>query len=161
MARTILGATPPALDTSILSVRQKDAPLSLLSPEALENRLRQKRSFAYIEAMTKLDAGGHVHTREALDALFAAIRAELPELGIEQLPVGIVAKCYLGDPYEVHTLDCSGSILTHFKTFEALPAFMESARSLALHPEYSFIEVYVHKLVAVTRQGDAALVKGK
>jgi hypothetical protein len=110
--------------------------------------------------MKKLDAGGHATTREALDALLSAIRSELPELTIEHLPVGIVAKCYLGPPHEVHTLDRDGSIIRHYKTFEPLPSLMERGRSLALHPGYAFIEIYVDKLIAVADNGDTSIVKG-
>lgn len=161
MARTILGSGPSALDVSSLTTRQSAAsPLLLLSAKAVEDRLRQRRSSAYVEAMTKLDAGGHAHTRDSLDALLAAIRSELPELTIEHLPLGIVARCRLGPPYEVHTLDRDGSIIRHFKTFEALPALMERARALALHPGYAFIEVYAEKLIAVADNGDTSIVKG-
>jgi hypothetical protein len=110
--------------------------------------------------MKKLDAGGHATTREALSALLSAIRSELPELTIEHLPVGIVAKCYLGSPHEVHTLDRDGSIIRHYKTFESLPPLMERGRSLALHPDYAFIEIYVDKLIAVADNGDTSIVKG-
>ncbi|MGB4468185.1 MAG: hypothetical protein WBH99_01360 [Azovibrio sp.] len=111
--------------------------------------------------MKKLDAGGHVNTRETLEALLCAIRSELPELTIEYLPVGIVAKCYLGPPHEVHTLDRDGSIIRHYKTFEPLPPLMERGRSLALHPGYAFIEIYADKLIAVADNGDTSIVKGQ
>lgn len=110
--------------------------------------------------MTKLDAGGRAHTRDSLDALLSAIRSELPELTIEHLPLGIVARCYLGPPYEVHTLERDGSIIRHFKTFEALPALLERARALALYPGYAFIEVYADKLIVVAGNGDTSIVKG-
>jgi hypothetical protein len=160
MARTILGSGSPALDGSFLTTRQNAASSVLLSAKAVEDRLRQRRSSAYVKAMTKLDAGGYAHTRDSLDALLAAIRSELPELTIEHLPLGIVARCRLGPPYEVHTLDRDGTIIRHFKTFETLPALMERARALALHPGYAFIEVYAEKLIAVADNGDTSIVKG-
>ena len=161
MARTIIGGTASALDVSTLTTRQTyTSPTVLLSPKAVEDRLRQRRSKAYVEAMTKLDAGGHAHTRDSLDALLSAIRSELPELTIEHLPLGIVARCYLGPPYEVHTLERDGSIIRHFKTFEALPALLERARALALYPGYAFIEVYADKLIVVAGNGDTSIVKG-
>lgn len=161
MARTILGSGAPALDVSSLtSTRSVESSSILLSPKAVEDRLRQRRSGAYVDAMKKLDAGGHVNTRESLDALLSAIRSELPELTIECLPVGIVAKCYLGPPHEVHTLDRGGSIIRHYKSFEPLPPLMERGRSLALHPGYAFIEVYADKLIAVAVNGDTSIVKG-
>lgn len=161
MARAILGSGASALDVSSLTTKQSATSSTiLLFPKAVEDRLRQRRSSAYVEAMKKLDAGGHANTREALDALLSAIRSELPELTIEHLPIGIVAKCYLGSPHEVHTLDRDGSIIRHYKTFESLPPLMERGRSLALHPGYAFIEIYVDKLIAVADNGDTSIVKG-
>lgn len=147
--------------SSLVNRHAGTSPAVLLSRKAIEDRLRQRRSLAYVGTMAKLDAGGHVHTRDSLDALLAAIRSELPELTIEHLPVGIVARCRLGPPYEVHTLDRNESIIRHFKTFEPLPAFMERARALALYPGYAFIEVYADKLIAVADNGDTSIVKGQ
>lgn len=111
-----------------------------------------------MDAVTRLDAGGHVHSPAATQALMDAIRQELPDVQVDALPHGIVARCYLGAPYEVHTLDCTGSIIEHYKTFEALPALLEKARSLALHPNYAFIEVYASRLIAVSSSGQTALI---
>ncbi|WP_027014489.1 hypothetical protein [Comamonas composti] len=156
MARSILGLKPttetlaPALSRSTVS--------TALSGPALQARLRQKRSSAYVQAMTQLDAGGHVHSPVTTQALVEAIRNELPEVDIESLPLGIVSRCYLGAPYEVHTLDCSGSIIQHYKTHQGLPALLERARGLALHPGYAFIEVYSTRLIAVGESGQTALI---
>jgi hypothetical protein len=38
------------------------------------------------------------------------ISAEFPELTLEQRPMGLAAKCYLGAPYEVHICNLSGNI---------------------------------------------------
>ena len=155
MPRIILGSAPPQINTSIRS----SGPATGLSPAKVEDRLRQKRSRAYVEAQQKLDAGGHIHNRQAVDALLAAVREELPEISIEHLPLGFVARCYLGHPYEVHTLDYSGQIVQHYKIAQALPASLERARALAQHPGYAFIEVYPDKLIAVAENGDTSLVK--
>ncbi|WP_420998241.1 hypothetical protein ACKI2N_023835 [Cupriavidus sp. 30B13] len=131
-----------------------------LAPAQVEARLRQKRSVAYVAAVHKLDAGGHVHDRHAVDALVAAIREELPDIAIDQYPVGIVARCHLGAPYEVHTLDRQGNIIQHYKTFEPLPPLLAKGRALAVHPHYAFVEIYTDKVIAVTAAGDTAIVKG-
>lgn len=159
MARLLLGTQPPKLDTSSLT-HTNTKPATQLSPPALERVLRSKRSRTYMNALQQLDAGGHVHTREALDALLDAIRQELPEISIEHLPVGIVAKCYLGEPYEVHTLDRQQVIIQHYKRHQSMPPMLERARSLAMHPGYAFIEVYTDKLIAISDNGDASMVKG-
>lgn len=159
MARIVLGSIPPQLDTTALTGTGIGLK-ACLSPRAIEERLRSKRSGAYVESLRKLDAGGHMQSRDALNAFLGAIRQELPEIAIEHLPVGIVAKCYLGAPHEVHTLDRVGLIIRHYKNFEALPPPLERARSLALHPEYVFVEVYADKLIAVSQNGDTSMVKG-
>lgn len=161
MARSILGVAPAgaSLDLST-ATRSGQAGTSgaQLSAAQLQARLRQKRSTAYIEAMTRLDAGGHIHSPAAAQAFQEAIRREMPDVSIDSLPHGIVARCHLGPPYEVHTLDCSGQIVQHYKNHQALPPALERARSLALHPGYAFIEVYAQRLVAVSASGQTALI---
>lgn len=156
MARSLLGIRPS--NPTPLELSSTTSSRSQLSGPALQARLRQKRSQAYIDVVTKLDVGGHVHSPAATQALIDAIRQELPDVQVDALPHGIVARCYLGAPYEVHTLDCTGSIIQHYKTFEALPTLLEKARSLALHPQYAFIEVYSSRLIAVSASGQTALI---
>lgn len=132
----------------------------VVSREQLNARLRMKRSSAYMEAIQKLDSGGHTHNREAVEALVAAIAEEFPDITIDQQPVGIVAKCYLGAPYEVHTLDRVGNIIQHYKSFESLPPLLARGRALAMHAQYAFVEVYTDKVIAVTTNGDTSIVKG-
>lgn len=156
MARSLLGIQTPASVTSLPATDTRST-RALVGP-ALHARLRQKRSAAYLEAMAQLDAGGHVHRAAATQALVDAIRKELPEVSVDALPHGIVARCYLGPPHEVHTLDCGGHIIRHYKSHESLPAPLERARSLAQHPGYAFIEVYTNRLIAVSASGQTALI---
>ena len=134
------------------------AKIPALSTHAIEARLRHKRSQNYIAAMSKLDGGGHVCSQHDIDALLAAIRDELPEITIDRLPIGIVSKCYLGSPFEVHTLERVRQIIQHYKTHEALPGGLERARALAQHPAYAFIEVYTDKMIAVAANGDTSML---
>ena len=129
-----------------------------LSKGELESRLRQRRSSKYMRAMTELDAGCHCQDPRAVEALIAAIQEELPEVTIEKLPIGIVSRCCLGEDYEVHTLDRTGGIIQHYRRRQSLPALLERARSLALHSEYLFVEVYVDSLVAVRSNGETAFI---
>ena len=154
--RIIFGATNTAKPSELRVV----PPISVaqLSKADLDRRLRMKRARQYVEAMTRLDAGGHLENSQVVEALIAAIQAELPEVTIDELPIGIVARCYLGNGYEVHTLDRTGGIVQHYKTHQSLPALLERARSLALHPQYDFVEVYVNSLIAVRNTGEASLV---
>ena len=129
-----------------------------LSKVNLESRLRQKRSANYIRTMTQLDAGCHCQDPRAVEALIIAIQQELPEVTIENLPIGIVSCCCLGEDYEVHTLDRTGGIIQHYRRHQSLPALLERARSLALHSEYLFVEVYVDSLVAVRAAGETSII---
>jgi hypothetical protein len=108
--------------------------------------------------MTQLDAGCHCQAPRAVEALIAAIQQELPEVTIDKLPIGIVSRCFLGEDYEVHTLDRTGGIIQHYRRQQSLPASLERARSLALHSQYLFVEVYVDSLVAVRSNGDTSYI---
>jgi hypothetical protein len=132
----------------------------MLTQAQVDARLRTKRSTTYVEALQKLDAGGHTHNRHAVDGLIAAISDEFPGITSDQLPIGIVSKCYLGAPYEVHTLDRAGNIIQHYKNFESLPPLLARGRALATHGQYAFVEVYTDKVIAVTSSGDTSIVRG-
>lgn len=85
-----------------------------------------------------------------LDArIDAAARAELirwitdeyaSEFG--DVPVGLVARCFLGPPYVDHRLDLFRSILDHFAPADPMPEPFAQARMLARTGAYEFIEVY-------------------
>ena len=79
----------------------------------LDRLLRQPRSKAYMDAIHKLDAGGHVHNQEKVNDIINTIRSELPEVELSGILLGYVAVCYLGRPYEVHTRDITGGIIEH------------------------------------------------
>ena len=155
MARLLLNTSarttraPTSLDS-----RASLASKAQLSPAALEARLRQPRGAAYLAALTQIDSGGHVCGTAAVQSLLSALREEFPDLSIENYPVGIVAQCFLGAPFEVHTFNFGAqvqpsNVVRHYKTFESLPAPLEAARALALNPAYAFVEVYTDKLVPV------------
>ncbi|WP_316569120.1 hypothetical protein [Neobacillus sp. YIM B06451] len=157
----------PILNTNVnqkvnLSVepQQVSRTTVVLEGMALEKRLRQKRSTAYISKLTKLDAGGVTCSHAKIEELKNAIQAEFPDLNPYQYPLGIISKCYLGDPYEVHTLDIKLDIVQHYKKGDGLPNQLDRGRGLALHPGYEFIEVYNDTLRAVTLNGDVAVIKG-
>src|SRR5437867_6555410 len=130
-----------------------------LSNAELEHALRFRRSNHYVERFAKLDAGCHVSDAKAVEALIAAIHDELPLITIENAPVAILARCGLGDGHDVHTLDRIGRIITHFKTYQSLPPLLERARSIALHPDYTLVEIYTDCLFAVRTNGDVSLIR--
>ena len=157
MPRPILRASVAPNRLTVEAAAHTPSRTTLTTAE-LDRRLRTKRTRTYVEAMTRLDAGAHHADPASLAALLAALRAEFPELSASDFPQGIVARCHLGEPYEVHTLDCIGGIVKHFKRHEPLPPALERARSLALHPSYAFVEVYPGWLRAVRADGDVTVV---
>lgn len=158
MPRPILRGSQPSLFVQMGA--KADTHPKLANAMDVQKRLREKRSSAYMEAMTKLDAGGVHLGREGIDALLAAIREELPEIALPDLPVGIISKCYLGEPYEVHILDRALQIVEHYERGRALPGKLERGRRLAVHPQYAFIEVYENSLRPVTRDGIVSVIEG-
>lgn len=124
----------------------------------LDRLLRKTRSKEYMDALHRLDAGGHVHNQQKVNDIINAIRQEFPEVELSGILLGFVSICYLGKPYEVHTLDMTGQIIEHYKAGQALPGGLEKARSIALRGGYEFIEVYVDCCRCVSANGSVSVV---
>lgn len=149
MPRQILN-TKASIDIDL----NKNKDTSLKSGAVTIDRvLLQKRSKKYVECLASLDHGSLTATQGYAE-LVQKLKDEFGELGIVEYPLGIVSKCYLGNPYEVHVLDLSGTaIINHFKRGESLPAFLEKARNLALSNSYAMIEVYANKMILIKADG--------
>ena len=124
----------------------------------IDRFLRKTRSKEYMQAMHKLDVGGHVHNQHKVDEIVDTIRNEFSEVKISSIMLGIVSICYLGKPYEVHTLDISGKIIEHYKAGQMLPGGLEKARSIAIRGGYEFIEVYVDCCRAISANGTVSVI---
>lgn len=124
----------------------------------LDRLLRKSRSKEYMQALHKLDAGGHVHNQQKVNEIIDTIRSEFPDVEISGIMLGIVSVCYLGKPYEVHTLDITGQIIEHYQSGHALPGGLEKARSIAMRGGYDFIEVYVDCCRAVSANGSVSVI---
>lgn len=133
-----------------------------VDPIVAQRTIRKKRSSQYMEAMSALDIGGCVSNRQQVEKLLDDINAEFDELDMQvtELMLGVVAKCYLGDPYDVHILDPTGRIIQHYKKGEILPGHLEKARSLAARGGYAFVEVYAGYCAAVSKNGSVSIVQG-
>ncbi len=129
-----------------------------LSPVQIAQRLRLRRSSAYLERMQRLDAGTHQQNTAGLQELLDAITAEFPELGVDDRPIGVVSRCFLGPPYEVHICDLAGGIIEHFQRGHSMPPLFERARSIAAHGAYAFIEIYVGTIRAVATDGAVSVL---
>ena len=137
--------------------QQKQKP-QLMSKMELDRLLRKPRSKEYMKAFHKLDAGGRVNNQKQVNEIMDAIRNEFPEVEISGALSGCVSICYLGKPYEVHTLDLANRIIKHFKVGESLPNGLEKARSIALSGNYDLIEVYVDCCRCISSNGDVSVV---
>lgn len=124
----------------------------------LDRLLRKTRSKEYMEALHKLDAGGHVHNQHKVNEIIDTIRNEFPEIELSGILLGYVSICYLGKPYEVHTLDMTGQIIEHYKAGQTLPGGLEKARSIALRGGYDFIEVYVDCCRCISANGSVSVI---
>lgn len=148
---------------SILSATQQQVQkqqTQQLDKMKLDRLLRKTRSKEYMEALHKLDAGGHVHNQHKVNEIIDAIRNEFPEVDIRGVLLGFVSTCYLGKPYEVHTLDMTGQIIEHYESGKSLPGGLEKARSIALRGGYDFIEVYVDCCRCVSSTGVVSVISG-
>ena len=125
----------------------------------LDRLLRKKRSQKYMDALHKLDVGGHVMNQQKVNDIINVIRAEFPEIDLAGVLLGFVSICYLGKPYEVHTLDMTGNIIQHYKSGQSLPGGLERARGIALHGGYDYIEVYANCLRAISSDGSVAVIE--
>lgn len=148
---------------SILSAAQQQAQkqrTQQMDKMKLDRLLRKTRSKEYMDALHKLDAGGHVHNQHKVNEIIDAIRNEFPEVEINGVLLGFVSICYLGRPYEVHTLDMTGQIIEHYKAGQPLPGGLEKARSIALRGGYDFIEVYVDCCRCISSTGAVSVISG-
>ncbi len=147
------------LTNTVLSATQsQQKQTQQLDKMKLDKLLRKSRSKEYMQALHKLDAGGHVHNQSKVNDIIDTLRNEFPELDISGIMLGIVSICYLGAPYEVHTLDISGQIIEHFKGGQILPGGLEKARSIAMRGGYDFIEVYIDCCRAISSNGTVSVI---
>jgi hypothetical protein len=161
MPRPLLEVKPSAASATQLTFSIEHAIAAPISPIKLQQRLRQKRSQNYLEVIKQIDASSHEHNATALNNLLDIIAAEFPDLTRAQGPSGIVSRCYLGSPYITHICDFSGDVIEHFESNRLMPPLFERARLLALHPAYSFVEVYQDALRGISHDGSVSVVENQ
>ncbi len=143
---------------SATAQQSQKQPVQQMDKMRLDRLLRKKRSKEYMDALHKLDAGGHVHNQHKVNEIIDAIRNEFPEVELKGMLLGVVSTCYLGKPYEVHTLDITGQIIEHYKRGETLHGGLEKAHALALHGTYDFVEVYIDRCICVSSNGSTSVI---
>jgi len=147
MARIILQDT----DVNVTGNTNQNVRTSFIS----DRDILKKRSKKYLDLIAGLDSKTLLETK-GMNELINAIQEEFGTADILSLPLGIVAKCFLGHPYEVHTLDLSGSqIIKHYKSTEVMEAEFEKARTVAQHNTYAFVEIYKDKIILISENGSA------
>ncbi|MCB0813712.1 MAG: hypothetical protein KDB87_11200 [Flavobacteriales bacterium] len=118
-----------------------------------DRELLRKRSKKYMDVIASLDNKTLTGT-QGMNDLLSALQEEFGTAHLEDLPVGIVSKCFLGQPYEVHILDLTATqIVEHYKRGESMPGEYEKARTLAMHNAYAVIEVYRDKMILIREDG--------
>ncbi|KIQ22854.1 hypothetical protein RT99_07180 [Flavobacterium sp. MEB061] len=147
MARIILQNDNINLDTN-----QKQ---NLTTGFISDRDILKKRSKKYLDLISGLDAKTLTNTK-GIDELIKAIQEEFGTAEVASLPLGIVAKCFLGHPHEVHTLDLSGSqIIKHYKANETMETEFEKGRTVAKHNAYAMVEIYNDKIILIREDGTA------
>ncbi|MFD1604269.1 hypothetical protein ACFSJW_07780 [Flavobacterium artemisiae] len=115
----------------------------------------KKRSKKYMDLIKDLDTKPLTNTK-GMEDLLKSIQEEFGTAELASLPLGIISKCYLGHPYEVHTLDLSGTqIIKHYKETETMEPQFEKARSVAKHNAYAMVEIYNDKIILIREDGTA------
>lgn len=147
-------------ENKLLSAVRSETKQNIMTSEADRERiLRQKRSVEYMDTLCRLDTGEY-NDAGGVERILDEVRKEFPLIEIPGDFIGYIAKCYLGNEYEVHTVDFMGEIIEHFKKSDKLNiSEMEKARSLACDEHYQIIEVYTGCLRAITSNGDVSVIK--
>lgn len=161
MPRPIIGNRQNQQTGSGLSLERKtqnQTSARTMSKLEMDRLLRKPRSKEYMEAMRKLDIGGHTHNKAQADEIINILRNEFPEVQLEGLLVGIISKCYIGPEYDVHTLSTTGGIIHHYQKGEAMDPDLARARALAARGTYEFIEVYHNCCRCVSADGTVAVI---
>jgi len=159
MPKLILNSYQSPKQTQESNIMTSNLKQSQIDKLSLDRLLRKSRSKEYMDAIHQLDAGGHVHNKKEVNEIINTIKSEFPDVDINGILLGFVAKCYLGVPYEAHTLDLVGEIIEHYKRGETLPGGLDKAKSIALHGGYDFIEVYTDCCRAISSNGSVSVIK--
>jgi hypothetical protein len=132
-----------------------------LSAQATSSPLveTEPRSRRYLDAMTRLDATTDITPAE-IQEIVDDIRRDFTDRWAA-LPLGLVSRCYLGEPFEVHTLTPDGGILEHYHVGQRLPGPLEAGRAHSLSGLHLAVEVYLDRLVCIRTDGTTVTLGGE
>lgn len=116
------------------ATREKDQQLF----RSATGQARKARHAGIFEAVRRLDAGLDAASRAQLAEW---IRGEY-ESEFGDVPLGMLAVCYLGPPFVDHRLDLWQSIVEHYAPADPVPDPFGRARMLVRSGAYEFVEVY-------------------
>ena len=159
MPKPMLNPSQSQKQTQVSHIMTSNLKQPQIDKLSLDRLLRKSRSKEYMDTIHQLDAGGHVHNKKEVNEIINTIKSEFPDVDINGILLGFVAKCYLGAPYEAHTLDLVGEIIEHYKRGETLPNGLDKAKSIAIHGGYDFIEVYTDCCRAISSNGSVSVIK--
>ncbi|MEU5537262.1 hypothetical protein [Streptomyces sp. NPDC020362] len=113
------------------------------APGVVRRELYTPRSRKLLDAVGRLDAG---LDEQACRSLAEWLREQYTT-AYGSVPLGYVARCYLGPPYVDHQLSLLGVIVRHFSAAEPMPEPFSAARMLARSGGYACVEVYDDGLI--------------
>ncbi|MEV3987808.1 hypothetical protein AB0J57_02755 [Streptomyces sp. NPDC049837] len=105
--------------------------------------LYDRRSDRLRQAVGRLDAG----LDETACRQLAEWAREEYAAAHGDVPLGFVARCYLGPPFVDHQLNLFHVIVQHFAPADPMPEPFSKARMLARSGGYAYVEVYSGGLV--------------
>ncbi|MFF4044353.1 hypothetical protein [Streptomyces sp. NPDC001816] len=113
------------------------------APGVVRRELYTPRSRKLLDAVGRLDAG---LDEQACRSLAEWVREQYTT-AYGSVPLGFVARCYLGPPYVDHQLNLFHVIVRHFAPAEPMPDPFSAARMLARSGGYAYVEVYDDGLI--------------
>ncbi len=125
-------------DTSVQSLVQD------LRTTSVSQRPRHAGLF---EAVRRLDAEMDATSRRQLADWVSEQYAQ--EYG--DIPLGFIARCYLGAPYVDHRLSLLQSIVEHYQPQDVVPSPFDRGRTLARLGAYEYIVLYASGLIVPVR----------
>lgn len=106
--------------------------------QGLQGNVRKPRHAGLFQAIHRFD----MQMDQAAKAELAKWIRDEYEREIGDIPLGFVAKCYLGPPFVDHRLDLFDTIVEHYAPSDVMPEPYAQARMLVRTGAYEYVEIY-------------------